>query len=230
MKCKGQKHLFRGLFKEVFNRVLNHKDANALCSNNCALHKGTKSQCEEQYHFVIKSYSFVMLPRESTNIMYSCLNVLVEETNGLELTQLSQSDVVRKILSILLIKKYGHIITVVHQVNLSTTIPTQILEKINAHEMYIHITPHDAYSFNKKKDLAFEANQYKKGKCKIKEDLDSSSEEEGGDIKISLMMKKTTKILKTINKKDTKLDPKEKRIFTSSKKPISKMNCYNLVN
>lgn len=210
--------------------MLNHKDANALCSNNCALHKGTKSQCEEQYHFVIKSYSFVILPRESTNIMYSCLNVLVEETNGLELTQLSQSDVVRKILSILLIKKYGHIITVVHQVNLSTTIPTQILEKINAHEMYIHITPHDAYSFYKKKDLAFEANQDKKGKCKIKEYLDSSSEEEGGDIKISLIMKKTTKILKTINKKDTKLDPKEKRIFTSSKKPISKMNCYNLVN
>jgi hypothetical protein len=179
---------------------------------------------------VIKSYSFVMLPRESTNIMYSCLNVLVEEINVLELTQLSQSDVVRKFLSILLIKKYGHIITVVHQVNLSTTIPTQISEKINAHEMYMHITPHDAYSFNKKKDLAFEANQYKKGKCKIKEDLDSSSEEEGGDIKISLIMKKTTKILKTINKKDTKLDPKEKRIFTSSKKPISKMNCYNLVN
>jgi hypothetical protein len=44
---------------------------------------------------------------------------------------------VRKILSVLPIDKYGHIVTMLHQMDLSITTPTQILGKINAHEMYI---------------------------------------------------------------------------------------------
>ena len=73
--------------------------------------------------------------------MYLCLNVLIEEVNGFGLTQMSPSDVVRKILSVLPIDKYGHTMTVLHQGDLSTATPTQILGKINAHEMYMHITP-----------------------------------------------------------------------------------------
>ena len=66
-----------------------------------------------------------MLPKEWANEMYSCLNVLVEEVNGLGLTQMQPSDVVRKILSVPPpIDKYGHIVTVLHQGDLSTAIPT----------------------------------------------------------------------------------------------------------
>ena len=93
-----------------------------------------------------------MLPKESANEMYSCFNVLVEEVNGLGLTQMQPSDVVRKILSVLPIDKYGHIVMVLHQGDLSTMTPTQILGKINAHDMYIHITPQDGSSSTKKKD------------------------------------------------------------------------------
>ena len=85
-----------------------------------------------------KLNSFEMLPSESTNEMYSCLNILVEEVNGLRLTQMQPSDVVRKFMSVLPIDKYGHIMAVLHQGDLSTTMPTQILGKINAHEMYMH--------------------------------------------------------------------------------------------
>jgi hypothetical protein len=42
-----------------------------------------------------------MLANENANDMYSRLNILVEEVNGLGLTQISQPDVVRKILSVL---------------------------------------------------------------------------------------------------------------------------------
>ena len=98
---------------------------------------------------------------ESANEMYSHLNILVEEVNGLGLTQMQPSDVVRKILSVLPIDKYGHIVTVLHQGDLSTATPTQILGKINAHEMYMHITPQDGSSSTKKKDLAFKASQEK---------------------------------------------------------------------
>ena len=92
-----------------------------------------------------------MLPNGCADEMYSCLNVLIEEVNGLGLTQTQPFHVVRKILSVLPIDKYGHIVMVLHQDDLSTATPTQILGKINAHEMYIHITPQDGSSSTKKK-------------------------------------------------------------------------------
>ena len=78
--AKARNTLFRGICKDIFNRVGNHKDAHQLWSDICALHEGTKSEREERYHLVMKKLnSFDMLPRESANDMYSCLNVLIEK-------------------------------------------------------------------------------------------------------------------------------------------------------
>ena len=86
----------------------NHKDAHAPWSDVCVLHEGTKSEREEHYHLVIKKLnSFEMLPKECANEMYSRLNILVEEVNGLGLTQMQPSDVVRKILSVLPLTNMG---------------------------------------------------------------------------------------------------------------------------
>jgi hypothetical protein len=170
--------------------------------------------------------SFEMLPSEIANEMYSRFNILVKEVNGLRLTQMQPSDVVRKILSILPIDKYRHIVTVLHQGDLSTTTPTQILGKINAHEIYIYITPQDGSSSTKKKDLAFKASQEKRGKVKV--DHDSSSDDEIDDASLTLMVRRTAKILRKLNKNGVKFDGKKKKIFTSSKrKLISEMDCYN---
>jgi hypothetical protein len=80
------------------------------------------------------------------------------------------SDAVRKILSVLPIDKYGHIVMMLHQGDLSTTTPTQILGKINMHKMYMHITPQEGSSSSKKKDLAFKASHKKRSKEKIAHD------------------------------------------------------------
>ena len=57
-------------------------------------YEGTKSELEERYHLVMKKLNlFEMLPKENANEMYSRLNVLVEEVNGLGLTQMQPSDV-----------------------------------------------------------------------------------------------------------------------------------------
>ena len=74
----------------------------------------------------------------------------------------------------------GIYVTVLHQGDLSTATPTQILGKINTHEMYMHITPQDGSSSNKKKDkdLAFKASQ-EKGKARI--EYESSSDDEVDD-------------------------------------------------
>ena len=69
--AKARNTLFRVLCKDVFNRVRNHKDAHSLWSDICALHEGTKSECEECYHLVMKKLnSFEMLSSESANEMY----------------------------------------------------------------------------------------------------------------------------------------------------------------
>jgi hypothetical protein len=117
----------------------NAKNAHELWENICALLEGTKSEREERYHIALKKInSFEMLPKESANDMYTRLNVLVEDLNALGLTQMSPLDVARRILTVLPIEKYGHIVTVLHQSDLSTATPTQVLGKINAHEMYAY--------------------------------------------------------------------------------------------
>ena len=88
--AKARNTIFRGLCKDVFNRVRNHKDAHALWSDICALHEGTKSEREERYHLVIKKLNFFeMLPKEYTNKIYSCLNVLVGSSGTCFRTPLS---------------------------------------------------------------------------------------------------------------------------------------------
>jgi len=92
-----------------------------------------------------KLNTFKMLPKENANEIYSRLNVIAEELNGLGLNKMSLADVARKILCVLPIDKYGNIVTVLHQGDLSTTMPTSILGKINAHEMYMHINPQEGF-------------------------------------------------------------------------------------
>jgi hypothetical protein len=163
--AKAKNARYRGLVKDIFNHVRNAKNTHELWENLCALHEGTKSEREKRYHIVLKKInSFKMLPKESANDMYTRLNVLVEDLNALGLTQMSPSDVARRILSVLSVEKYVHIITVLHQSDLSTATPTQVLENINAHEMYMHITLEEGSSSSKKKDLAFKASHDKKTK------------------------------------------------------------------
>jgi hypothetical protein len=173
-----------------------------------------------------KINAFEMLPKESANEMYTHLNVLVEDLNALGLTQISLSDVARKILSVLPIEKYGHIVTVLHQSDLSTATPTQVLGKINAHKMYMHITPEDGSLSSKKKDLAFKSSHEKKKKSQAMIVQESSSDDDLDEESLALIVKRTTKMLKKLNKSGIKFDGK--KFFTSSKrKPIYEMDCYN---
>jgi hypothetical protein len=57
---------------------------------------------------------------------------------------------------------------------------------------------------------------------------ESSSESDIDDASLALMVRKTTKMLKKLNKSDIKFDGKKKKFFISSKrKPISEIDCYN---
>ena len=151
--------------------------------------------------------------------------MIVEELNGLGLNKMSLADVVRKILCVLPIDKYGHVVTMLHQGDLSTATLTSILGKINAHEMYMHINPQDSSSSSKKekKDLALKAPHKDKSKKIEVESLTSSDD----DATIALMVRTTTKMLKKLNKNGANFDSKKKFFTSSKRKPISEMDCYN---
>jgi hypothetical protein len=129
----------------------------------------------------------------------------------------NRMDVVRKILSVLPIEKYGPIVRLLHQIDLSTATPIQILGKINTHEMYMRINDKDESS-SKKKDLALKANQEKKGNTKVLVEEESSSDDDL-DANIALMVKKTTKMLKKLNREGIKFDSR-KKFFSSSKRKL----------
>ena len=74
--------------------------------------------------------------------------------------------------------------------------------------------------------MAFKASQEKKGKARVEHEC--SSDDEIGDASLALMVRKTVKMLKKLNKNGVKIDSKKKKYFTSNrKKPISEMDCYN---
>ena len=76
----------------------------------------------------------------------------------------------------------------------------------------MHITPQDgSFSTKKKeKDLAFKASQ-EKGKARL--EYESSSDDEVDDESLALMVKKTTKMLKKLNKSGIKFDGKKKKVL-----------------
>jgi len=72
-------------------------------------------------------------------------------------------------------------------------------------------------------DLAFKAAL--KGKSKKVEVESSTSSDD--DATISLMVRRTTKMLNKLNKNGVIFDSKKKFFTSSKRKPISKMDCYN---
>jgi hypothetical protein len=88
----------------------------------------------------------------------------------------------------------------------------------------MHINDKDGSS-SKKKVLALKASQEKKGKTKVLVEEESSSDD-GLDTNIALMVRKTTKMLKKLNREGIKFDSK-KNFFSSKRKLISEMDCYN---
>jgi hypothetical protein len=80
--------------------------------------------------------SFIMLPNELANDMYSHLNVIVNELNELGLAKLSDEDISRKIIQVFSKNRYSAIVTYFHLFeDLSKMKPTQVLSKIISHEL-----------------------------------------------------------------------------------------------
>ena len=86
--------------------------------------------------------------------MYARLNVLVEDINTLEISLLTNSDIIQKVLHSLHKPKYNIVTALLYQKDLATLEVGEVIRKIRSHEMFLmgEIDPPNA-----KKDLALKA-------------------------------------------------------------------------
>ena len=119
------------------------------------IHVGPKKLREEKYQVLKEKLNeFNMHPSELVEQIYARLNVLVEDINALEISPLSNSDIVRKILHSLHKPKYNIVTSFLYEKDLATLEVSDIVGKIRSHEMFLlgEVDPPQA-----KKDLALKA-------------------------------------------------------------------------
>jgi hypothetical protein len=129
--------LYEALSMDIFNQVFTLKIANEIWLKLHELHDGTSNVREQKHCLVLNEYnSFAMKDNELVRDMYSCLNLIINELNSIDINKLGDADIVRKIISLLPQQKYEIIITILHNMeDLSQMTPTIVIGKIAAFEM-----------------------------------------------------------------------------------------------
>lgn len=163
--AKAKNTIFERISEVVFSRVRSKELAHDIWIGVCEIHEGSKKIRAERYHILMDSLNqFEMFPNELCNDMYSRMNMLVEEINSLELTQLSQGDIIHKILMVLPKPQYNIVISLLHEQDINDMTITDAVEKIRAPEMFLF---GDQEESSTKKNLALKKKSDKKKK-KIK--------------------------------------------------------------
>ena len=234
--ARAKNAIFEGISEEVFSRIRSKEYASDIWAALCEIHEGSKKIREERYHVLMNSLNqFKMLPNELCNDMYSRMNVLVEDINSLELTQLSQGDIIRRILMVLPKPQYNIVISLLHERDINDMTVTDAVGKIRAHEMFLFGEQEESST---KKNLALKAKMVdKKKKVKLpsssEDDDDDDQDDESdddSDTELALLMRRTTRMISKFAKKGYNYDPKKNK-FRSRKfgKPGGgeKKKCYN---
>ena len=201
--------ILSSLSDNIFNRVYSCENANELWKSIIENHEGTEDVANERYHILVdKLNSFKQLDDENAESMYSRLNTLVNEINSLGVKQIEDLELIRKLFHSLRRPDYDLVTTILYEKELNTMTPSQVLNKVIAHELCNDIKAKAPSSSPTHSTLA--CKQLKKlKKMAIK---GSSSDEEEEDARISSsddkepmhpnlykQVKKINKCLKEIN-------------------------------
>jgi hypothetical protein len=116
LNARAKNCLYESLSMDIFNQVFTLKTANEIWLKLHELHDGTSNE----------------LVRD----MYSRLNLIINELNSIGINKLGDANIVRKIISLLPRRRYGSIITILHNMeDLSNMTPTIVIGKNVAFEM-----------------------------------------------------------------------------------------------
>ena len=132
--ARAKNCFFESFSMDVFNKVFTLNTTHEIWLKLQGLHDGTSNVCEQKHCLAQQSYDyFEMNDDELVRDMYSRLNLIINELDSIGLTKLSDTDIMRKIISVLPQKKYASIITILHNMeDLSTMTPAIVIGKIVA--------------------------------------------------------------------------------------------------
>jgi hypothetical protein len=101
------------------------------------LHDDTSNVREQKHCLVLDDYnSFAMKDNKLVRVLYSRLNLIINDLKSIGINKLGDADIVIKIISLLPQQRYGSIITILHNMeDLSTMTSTIVIEKIASFEM-----------------------------------------------------------------------------------------------
>jgi hypothetical protein len=160
----------------IVNQIFILKTANKIWLKLHELHDDT-SNVYEQKHYLVSNddNSFRMKENELVRDMYSHLNLIINELNFIGINNLGDVNIMRKIFSLLPQRKYGSIISILHNLeHLSKMTLTLMIEKIVAFEMSQKMGQEEATST----PYAFACDEKKKGKKEGSYSSFSSEDEE----------------------------------------------------
>jgi hypothetical protein len=155
-----------------------------------------------------------MLPNECCNDMFSRLNLIVKELNSLNVSNLDNGMINRKILMLLPKPKYNIINSMLQKEDLIEIEVVELVGEIRAHEMSVLGISEEATQI---KSIALKAKTKKKSKLKMikhesssSEQDDDSSSDEDDDQELALLMRKFSRLNDKIGKKGYSFDPKKR--------------------
>jgi hypothetical protein len=122
----------------VFNRVLNCENVHELWKTTKEQNEGSKEVANERYGCLLEEFnSFKQLANENVEYMYSHLNMLVNEINVLDVKNITDMNINRKILQSLQSPDYDLVKAIIYEKKFKELKPSHILSKIMAHELQI---------------------------------------------------------------------------------------------
>jgi hypothetical protein len=165
------------------------------------------------------------------------MGVLIQSINALDVANLSEQEIIQKILQTLPKPRYNIVKALLFKKDFTTLTITEVVNKIRSHEMFMMEDMESSTSHSSaKKDLALKASEKIKSKktnakppsSSESEDKSDSSEAESDDAKLALLMKRTTRMLSKIGKKGYNYDPKKQKFRASRRNGEgSNRKCYN---
>jgi hypothetical protein len=193
---------------------------------------------EEKYELLkVELNEFKMNDDVGVEQMYSRMGVLIQSINALHVANLSEQEIIRKILQTLPKPRYNIVKALLFKKDFTTLTITEVVNKIRSHEMFMMEDMESSTSHSSaKKDLALKASEKIKSKktnakppsSSESEDKSDSSEAESDDAKLALLMKRITRMLSKIGKKGYNYDPKKQKFRASRRNGEgSNMKCYN---
>jgi hypothetical protein len=112
LNAKAKNCLYESLSLDIFYQVFILKTANEIWLKLHELHDDTSNVREQKHCLVLNEYnSFAMKENELVRHMYSRLNLIINELNSIGINKLGDADIVRKIISLLLEREMGLIIS-----------------------------------------------------------------------------------------------------------------------